>query len=130
MITAAESKEPSQDFLNALKDLKLIWNDDSTDYDIELLEKQYSSLHALGKREGLSFNFIDYKLHEIETSCKECNQQITSDNRDEPFYQNICKNFEDRCNINTYFKYVGTNFKVVLDYTNNMASRSSRNSVC
>jgi hypothetical protein len=63
--------------MTALKELKPIWQGKKTGNNLELVETQYKNLIALGAKEGLSLHFVHYKLHEIATNCKECNQQIT-----------------------------------------------------
>ncbi len=87
-MTTTTNKEPSEEFMTALNELKLVWHDylHPTNHDSwNLIHKQYSNLLTLARTENLPFRFVDYKLNEITTNCKECNQQITIHRKDEQF---------------------------------------------
>ena len=47
-MTTAESQQPSEELMTALKDLKAIWMDKFDDW--ELVEKQHKNLNEIGRR--------------------------------------------------------------------------------
>ena len=51
------TKEPSKEFMIALKELKPIWQHKKTGNKLELVEAQYKNLIELGAKEGLSSAF-------------------------------------------------------------------------
>lgn len=90
-MTTIESKQPSQEFMTALNELKPIWMDDSA-YDIKWLETKYNSLIALGKNEGLSLDFVNSKLYERVVKCKGCNQEVIAYKSYDP----LCPTCDDK----------------------------------
>ena len=96
----AEPGEPSEEFMTALKELKPMWNDNNT-IPIELLQEKYNNLITLGKKEGLSLAFTNYKLNEITTNCNECNQQINIDRNRE----RLCPDCKDKKERQEYQEY-------------------------
>jgi hypothetical protein len=62
-LTIVESQQPSEEFMTALVDLKVIWMDKFDGW--ELVEDQYKNLIDVGRR-GVSFHFVDYKLNDMQ----------------------------------------------------------------
>ena len=79
-----DDTKPSEEFMTALKELKPTWRDDARECDLEVVQKKYNSLIALGKREGLSSDFVNSKLDERIVNCQVCNQEVITYRSDDP----------------------------------------------
>jgi hypothetical protein len=83
MTTTAKSKQPSEAFQAALKDLKLIWEGGVIHTHTPRRKEQtriklqkHKELVELGKKERLSAKFISHELTKLESNCLLCDKRL------------------------------------------------------
>jgi len=98
------SKEPSKEFLKALNHLKPKWNGKYSEgyRGATIIYREFRSLVRLGKKEGLSEDYVLDQLKERKQEpCLECGKEITviyenGHTFEENQYCKACKNIRDR----------------------------------
>jgi hypothetical protein len=106
MTSTARSKQPSEAFQAALKDLKLIWEGGVIHTHTPRRKEQtriklqkHKELIELGKKESLSAKFISHELTKLESNCLLCNKRFIESERYHAF---LCPECDDKARRQEY----------------------------